>query len=149
MRKKVFGWLTRIKAVEREHTVTRLAMDRLDQQAQDNPAVLAGNLEYRDVRVASEQLDGTYIIRLFAEFETSLRHFMRDLGYREPRRAETLIDRIRDRANMSNDDAKSAQGVREYRNALVHDRMLDVKPISVRDATKYLATFLGWLQRLW
>jgi len=149
MPNKAFAWLTRIKAVEREYIATRLATDRLKQHAKDDPAVLAGGLRLRDVETASDRLEGTYIIRLFAEFETSLRHFMTDFGYRMPRQVESLISRVRDRANVAKDHALRAHEVRVYRNTLVHDRLEPAPSISVREATSCLGTFLSWLQRMW
>jgi hypothetical protein len=149
MPNEAFAWLTRVKAVEREHTSTRLAIDRLKRQAQDDPTILLGDLRPRDIGAAAERLDGTYIIRLFAEFETALRHFMRESGYAVPRSAEPLINRVRDRARIPNDDALNAHTVRDYRNTLVHDRREPVDPIPIREATRRLCIFLGWLQRLW
>ena len=53
---EAFGWNTRIKAVEREYITARLAMDRLDQQAKDDPAVLTGGLRIRDDRGVALEL---------------------------------------------------------------------------------------------
>jgi hypothetical protein len=47
-RSEAFDWLTRLKAVEREYKTARLAVDRLQQQAQENPEVLPADLRYRD-----------------------------------------------------------------------------------------------------
>ena len=66
-------WLRRIKAIEREHSSTRLALDRLLEEARRDPTILTGDLKFHDIVVASDRLEGTYIIRLFAEFETGLR----------------------------------------------------------------------------
>ena len=70
-----FAWLRRIKAVEREHAASRLGIDRLLSQAREEPSLLRGDVTLRDLAVASGRLDGTYVIRLFAEFETALRLF--------------------------------------------------------------------------
>ena len=53
----------------------RLAIDRLLSQARREPALLRGDVTLRDLAIASGRLDGTYVIRLFAEFETGLRLF--------------------------------------------------------------------------
>ena len=63
-------WQSRIKAVEREYVAMRHAADRFRQAAIDDPIILRGNLRHREIVVASANLEGTYIIRLFAEFET-------------------------------------------------------------------------------
>src|SRR5688500_334714 len=68
-------WLTRIKAVEREHSAMRLAADHLLEAAQADPTLIRGDLRRRDIVHAAVGLDGTYVIRLFAEFETGLRQY--------------------------------------------------------------------------
>ena len=71
-----FEWMKRVKAVEREHTASRFATDYLLNAIQQDPTTLDGNLRVRDVNESAERLEGTYTIRLFAEFETSLAHIL-------------------------------------------------------------------------
>src|SRR6266446_3736914 len=118
---KAFAWLTRIKAVEREHNAARLAVDRLKQHAVDAPHLLTGDLRFRDIGAASDRLEGTYIVRLFSEFETGLRHFLRAKKLGVPTKAEPLVNKVRGRVGISIDDADNVHKVREYRNTLVHD----------------------------
>lgn len=68
MPNEAFARLTRLKAVEREYVVARFAVDRLDQQTREDPAILRGDLRLRDIRMLKERLERTYILRLFAEF---------------------------------------------------------------------------------
>src|SRR5438270_2188166 len=112
MPNEAFAWGTRIKAVEREYVVARFAADRLDQQTRDDPAVLQGDLRLRDIRMLNDRLEGTYILRVFAEFEQALRNYLRAFSIRVPRNAEPLINRVRDRARIANDDAGNAHNVR-------------------------------------
>jgi hypothetical protein len=149
MLSEAFVWGTRIKSVEREYVTARLAMDRLDQHTRDNPAVLKGDLRFRHIGAASARLEGTYLLRLFAEFEIALRHFLRASNIRAPRNAEPLINKIRDRAHIANDDALNVHAVRDYRNTLIHDDAQPAPPVSIGDATRDLGTFLAWLQRYW
>ena len=72
-----FAWMTRIKAVEREFNTARLAMARMRQQAMENPSVLAGTFEFNDMNAVLDRLEGTYLVRLFSEFETALRYYLR------------------------------------------------------------------------
>ena len=51
MPNEAFVWGTRIKSVEREYVVARLAADRLDQHTRQNPEVLKGDLRLRDIRI--------------------------------------------------------------------------------------------------
>lgn len=70
---KRFESLQSIKDVEREYAATRLATDELLAAAALDPKILKRDIRLRDVSHASERLEGTYLIRLFAEFETALR----------------------------------------------------------------------------
>jgi hypothetical protein len=144
-----FAWMTRIKAVEREFNAARLAVVRLHQQALDDPEVLAGEFRIRDIVAALDRVEGTYLVRLFSEFETALRHFLRAKRLREPNKTESLINRVRDRARIPKDFTDDVHKVRRYRNALVHDVLDPVDAVTMRDATKYSSAFLSWLQRMW
>ena len=68
-------WQSRIKAVEREYVAMRQAADRFRQAALDDPTILEGNLRQGEIVVASKNLEGTYVMRLFAEFETGARQY--------------------------------------------------------------------------
>ena len=68
-------WSARIKAVEREYTVMRLAIDHLRVIALPRPDILRGVFRIGEIDEASSLLEGTYIIRLYAEFEAGLRSF--------------------------------------------------------------------------
>jgi hypothetical protein len=146
---EAFNWMTRIKAVEREYGAIRFATDRLIHAVNENPSILAGRVRRRDIGTASAQLEGTYIVRVFSEFETALQHFMRAFHIRRPRGAEVLINRVRDRARIPQLAADAVHRVREHRNVLVHDRLQPVTPVTIREATSYLCTFLSRLQRMW
>jgi hypothetical protein len=146
---EAFAWMTRIKSVEREYDTARLALDRLDQHTRENPAVLKTDMRLRDVVTCSNALEGTYVLRLFAEFEIALRHYLRFEGLRVPKNAQQLIDKVRDRIQIPNDFAKDVHSVRDYRNFLVHDDATPVPAVPMRDGTRYLSTFLSWLQRYW
>jgi hypothetical protein len=149
MPNEAFVWGTRIKSVEREYVVARLAADRLDQHTRENPEVLKGDLRLRDVGMVIDRLEGTYLLRLFAEFETALRHYLRAFRIKAPNNAEPLINKVRDRAHIANDDALKVHAVRRYRNNLIHDDAAPAPPVTIRVATKDLGTFLACLQRYW
>jgi hypothetical protein len=73
MAHNLYVWIRRIKTIEREYSAMRLAVDRLLEGARRDPTILTGDLKLYDIINASERLEGTYIIRLFAEFETRAR----------------------------------------------------------------------------
>lgn len=84
MPNNTYVWLRRIKVVEREHSSMRLTTERLLQEARHDPTILRGDVEVRDIIDATDHLEGTYFIRLFAEFETGLRLFWKTIRDTEP-----------------------------------------------------------------
>ena len=82
---EAFAWMGRIKAVEREYGAIRFGTDRLIVAAKENPSILMGQVGRPDIGTASARLEGTYIIRVFAEFETALQHFIRAFHLRKPK----------------------------------------------------------------
>src|SRR5687767_8209414 len=109
VRNDLYDWLRKIKAVEREHSSTRLATERLLEEARHDSTILRGNLTLRDIGNSSERLDGTYIIRLFAEFETGLRLFWPTArGTDPPSRTRDLLDGVAATRRIPDDNRISA-----------------------------------------
>jgi hypothetical protein len=141
-------WQTRIKAVEREYSVVRLAVNKLLEMAQRDPGVLQGDLRHRDVVHASQGLEGTYVIRLFAEFETGLRSYWDTVRGTNPRTRD-LLEGIAATCGIPDDQRDNAHLVRDYRNSLVHEREEDVEPLPVAVARGYLCHFFSFLPYKW
>jgi hypothetical protein len=147
---EAFNWMGRIKAVEREYGAIRFATERLLVAVNDDPSVLTGQVKRPDITTASIHLEGTYIIRIFAEFETALEHFVRTFRIQKPRGAELLINRVMGHGRIPQSPyTDDVHRVRNYRNAQVHERSEPVTPVSIREATRFLCTFLSRIQRIW
>lgn len=146
------SWPSRIKVVEREFNSARLAVDRLQSEALRDPTILKPvvGLKYVDVRQASDHLSGTYIIRLFAEFETGLRDFWSATRQNKPpTRTRDLLDGIAAARKIPFDQLANAHRVRDYRNNLIHERDEQSVPVSVEQARRYLCRFFGYLPPDW
>jgi hypothetical protein len=143
-------WLRRIKAVGLEHAAARLAADRLVVAAEHDPSVLTRDIELKDVRRMAARLDGTYVVRMFAEFETALRHYWA-AGRRTgpPARTRDLIDGVAATCTVLADRLRNAHQVREYRNYLVHERDRLTVPLSILDARGHLCRFVSHLPPNW
>jgi len=116
---------------------------------QDNPGVL-GRLSFRprDIRDCHEDLESTYTVRVFAEFESQLRGCWRDYFNRQKRTpTEVLVDRVADRCSMPVAVVNNVHVVREYRNTLIHGG--SGVPLTLTDARKYLLKYLGDLPKDW
>jgi len=143
-------WMNRVKAVEREHTAMRFASEYLLNAVQQDPTALKGNLRVRDVNESVERLEGTYTIRLFAEFETSLRtYWLASRITDPPSRTRDLLDGVAARCRIPHDHIQNAHAVREYRNVLVHERDEDVDPIPIALSRRHLCMFLSFLPIEW
>ncbi len=149
MSARTFAWLSRIREVEREHTAMRLAADHLLRSIHEGTKTLEANLKRLDIQRASERLQGTYIIRVFAEFEAGLKRFLKAKKIKVPRIAKPLIDRVAARAGIAGDPLTNAHAVRRYRNKLVHSLEDEVHPLTMREVTRHLCTFFARLQPTW
>ena len=144
----LYRWIERIKSIERDHASTRLALDRLLHDARRDPTILTGDLKPQDIVKASGRLEGTYLIRLFAEFETGLRLYWATIRETEPP-TQHLLDGIAARRGIPPDRLADAHAVREYRNSLVHERDEEVAPITIAEARGYLCRFFAFLPPTW
>jgi hypothetical protein len=142
-----YDLIGRVKAVEREHTALRFTTDHALRSLGEGGVDLEEGLKRLDVNRASERLEGTYIIRLFSEFEVALKAFLRDRQIKKmPRDAKPLIDRAASYAKFSGPILGNAHKVRVYRNDLVHKLVYgipDDQKMTIRTATSHLCTFLS------
>ena len=138
----------RIRAVEEEYLAVRLAMNRLADAARRDPTILGG-VSPRDLKRAAAALEGTYLTRMFAEFETGLRHYWQSLRDTNPRSID-LLNALAALRDVSEERRDNAHLVREYRNRLVHERE-DEKagPIPLATARSYLCGFFSYLPLEW
>ncbi len=141
---------SRVKSIEREHDAVRFATHRLLFIVQNDPTQLDNIIEIRDLRTASDKLEATYFVRLFAEFEAALRNFWQTTRKKDPpSRTRDLLDGIGAREKIPNDVREDAHKVREFRNSLVHEGENELKRLDLRTARKYLLIFLGRLPPNW
>ena len=141
-------WLSRIKSAERELASVQLATSRLLADAEQDPGILRKNLRIRDVRLAVEHVDATYIVRLFAEFESGLRSWWLVERATEPR-TEDLINGVAARRRIADDLTTDVHSVRDYRNSLVHERDEFSKPIVPDEVRRRLCRFFAFLPLRW
>ena len=142
-------WQGRIKAVERQYAAVQLAASRLLEEGRRDPTILLGDVKHRHLVEADKDLEGTYLIRLFAEFETGLRQYWATEKSSHPRTRD-LLERIAAMRTLSDEEKDNAHAVREYRNSLVHEREdEDVEAIPIAVARGYLCRFFSRLPLEW
>jgi hypothetical protein len=143
--------LERIRAVEREYEVAVIAAEGLDARLRSNPSALVeGRLTYGDYQNFRDNLETTYLIRLFAEFEAGLRHAWEVAFHRTTSpRMRDLIDSVAAQCSISQNWCDHAHDVRKYRNTLVHDGGDDGQAIGLREACRDLCRFFSQLPHDW
>jgi hypothetical protein len=141
-------WQSRIKAIEREYVAMRQAAERFRQAALGDPTILEGNLRQGEIVVESKNLEGTYIIRLFAEFETGARRYWAANWDTYPKTVD-LLSGLAAQHNIPDTQRDNAHLVREYRNALVHEREEKPEVVPIAVARSYLCHFFSFLPQRW
>jgi hypothetical protein len=144
----LFAWHERIRAVEREFLAASLAGARLRDEVRTDPSILPEEVKVRDVRVMTEHLEGTYLVRLFAAFEAGLRTYWETVRTTIPP-SRDLIDGIAAMRRVPDPDRDEVHAVREYRNGLVHLADEPAEPIPLATARKALQTFFSRLPPEW
>jgi len=147
-----FDWHEHIKEIEGEYLAARIAVDRLTSQVAADPSQL-GKDDRARLRDADRNLEGTYLVRLFAAFEAALRSYDR-ARHNDPNRegvAAVLIDSIGGRRGQGISTAvrNGAHAVRELRNYWAHENETAPAPMTLAQARARLQTYLSWLPEEW
>jgi len=149
-----YEWLDRLRAVDREAIVIGAAVARLRIALADGTLTLPSGTSARDLASASGQPEATYLIRLWAEFETAIRSYHRSLTRDrvDPLRTSDLIEAVggsRRGRQIAGPIRIAVHEVRRYRNALVHARDNPPRSIGLGEAKQRLGRFLGHLPDEW
>ena len=131
----------------------RIAVDRLKATVAHDPTVLKNDPTPANLSVACRNLEGTYLVRLFAEFESALRSYDR-ARHNDPTLktdASILIDMIGGRRGqgISANVRQGAHAVRRVRNHWAHERDATPEPMPIAEARARLQVFLSWLPEEW
>jgi hypothetical protein len=141
----------RIRAIEREYRVGLAAANGLDERFRADPSALdAEQLKFADYRNFRDNLEATYLIRLFAEFEAGLREAW-ELAFRRTTipSVRDLIDSVHAQRLLPDAWRDCVHNIRVYRNALVHEGGDDARPVALREACGDLCRFFGALPHHW
>ena len=146
--------IVRIAAVAKEFLAARSAAHLLLVQLRADPNYGSGQgWEAGDGAAFNKNLDATYLIRLFAEFEAGLRDYWANhLGRMTHPPISHLMQSVADQ-RLSIDHFEDADAVRAYRNFLVHDEAdeapADMRTFEVPEAKSHLCYFFGRLDPDW
>ena len=143
-----YSWIQRIKVVEIDFLATRFAVMSVLGQAVSDSSLLEAPLRIRDLRHAANELEGTYLVRMFSEFETVLRAFWITLSPKvPPSRTRDLIDSLGTRCSIPEAHKAHVHSVRMYRNVLVHERDDEVEAFPLSECRSFLLIFVSYLDK--
>ena len=149
-----FDWHEHIVEVWGEFRSARAAIDRLRAAVAAAPDLLKNDHVAREyLKRADKNLDGTYIVRLFAAFEAALRSYDR-AKHNEPARAmkaAIMIDEIGGKRGRGIQPGirKRAHDVRQVRNYWAHEEDAAPTPMTVDEARARLQAYLHELPDEW
>lgn len=132
-----------------EHDAARRAVALLLSRATIEPAILPpGGPNLGDLRACLRNLERTYLVRLFAFFEETLRAIWKEsFRRRTAPTAAVLLNRCAARRRIDQAVVASVHGVREYRNSVIHGA--SAAPVGLAESKRRLCKFLAWMPEQW
>ena len=151
-RQQRIHWIT---AVLQEYLAASTASDLLTDQTRTNPEYgWDKGWEPRAGQAFADNLDATYILRIYAEFEAAIRdYWLTYLGHTTRPPMFQLVNTAIPNQRFSRDVIEKADEVREYRNSLVHDPEdlsgSGTSRFTLHEAKRHLCTYLSRLDPEW
>ena len=134
-----------------EHDAARRSVAFLLDRATSDPSLLrAGDPSRADLRLCLRNLERTYLVRLFALFEETLRDIWLSFGKNSQPKTKDLLDGCASRRKIPTSAPElltDAHAVREFRNFIVHGTPAPV--VSLADAKSRLCKFLAHMPESW
>lgn len=147
---------SRLRRVRDELQAARYALGRAEAkwnaEAGTAAAEFRGKVTLDEIRRAADNLDRTFVMRLFSEFEGILLDYWEDgLGRPTEPKAVDLINGIAASCPLPIGDAHrdDVHHVRRYRNNLVHPRAERVDPLTVDQCLSRLGKYLAYFPQNW
>jgi hypothetical protein len=141
-----------MKAVEREAAVVGFGLDVLQDRLQADPSLLAvRNLRMVHFRQGVINRELTYLVRLYAVFESGLRDAWHSAFHEttHPRMTD-LLQALTSRRRIPREPLENAHRVRKYRNQIVHEQQEDgADQITLEMAVRFTCRFFSFLPEQW
>src|SRR5437899_2092528 len=136
----------RIKQVKDDYHTIRQTLNVFSVVAQQQPQLLYDNdLTHAEVKTLADELHNVYFVRMFACFESSLRHYWRTKVRSTKPKTEQLLSSIAGRFGVPQDTLDVVHGIRKFRNFLIHEEDEESERFTIGDASGSLNTYLARL----
>jgi hypothetical protein len=140
----------RIKQVMRSYQNALRAVEVLIRLAVQQPRYLRDeNLDLSELRALPKELHDVYFARMFAYFESDLRHYWRTTVRDTKPLTEHLLSAIAARRGVPQDTLDAVQRIREFRNYLIHEGHEPRRMIAIDEASGDLNAYLARLPLVW
>jgi hypothetical protein len=112
-------------------------------------AALRGGITESDLQRCATNLEITFVLRLFSEFEATLRdYWLHGLKRRTEPGMFDLMESIARSRTMNDNDLALAHEIRDYRNDVIHESLRDAR-FDFPDCLRGLGRYLRWLPLTW
>jgi hypothetical protein len=140
----------RIEQVRSHYETALRVANTLIRLAEDQPKSLHGyNLTIGEMRPLLDEFHDMYFTRMFAWFESDLRHYWRTTVRDTRSSTEQLLSGIAARRAIPRTLLADVHEFREFRNYLIHEEHEARSPITIDVARHRMNAFLAWLPLEW
>jgi hypothetical protein len=142
-----------LRRVRDELDSGRFAISHVLAEWNRNPKILAdalrGGFTESELRRCAMNLEITYVLRLFSEFEATLRDYWAHGLKRstEPGMLD-LMESVASSRSVPGDDLTLAHQIREYRNDVIHESLRDAR-FDFPSCLRAFGRYLRWLPLTW
>jgi hypothetical protein len=106
-------------------------------------------IDLGEIRALPKELHDVYFARMFACFESDLRHYWRTTVRDTKPVTERLLSAVAARRGVPQDMLDAVQEVREFRNYLIHEGHQPRRQIAIDEASRRLNAYLARLPLEW
>lgn len=139
-----------LKQVLSSYRTARRTVHVLIEVVIHQPDYLYNNdLTLADMRAFANELHDIYFARMFASFESSLRHYGRTRIRNTKPPTQQLVSRIAERLGVPQDVLDTVHEIRDFRNYLIHEEHEVKRRFTLEEASGYLNTYLARLPLEW
>lgn len=150
MQKKREQRIERMQRVMREYHTALVALNMLGELLAQNPSALnTRRLSPNDFKNLRRNLETTFLVRLFAEFESGLRDLWSGLGRSTVPKMLGLLASLAAVRAVPATAVRHVHDVRLFRNALVHEEAEHAPPVTLSEATRRLQYFFSRMPADW
>jgi hypothetical protein len=107
------------------------------------------DLDLIDMRILAEELHTVYFVRMFASFESSLRHYWRSSVRESKPSTRQLLSSIAARRGVPEETLEDVQEIRNFRNYLIHEEHQAGRRFSIDESSELLNKYLSRLPLEW